>query len=252
MDRLIRISLVNHSLHSISLGAQRHEANELIYVLSPGYQLQVADTVYRLGPGQMLLIGYGVEHRLQVRPDRQTTCYVLQWHDSNQRIETAIGPLEDHDGRVLVLLRWLEELTAQPDSVERERRLTHLLQPLLDQVLALQEGGATTTLAERVLAAMVQDHGHPITLADLAGNFGLSSGHLARRFKAETGETIGRALTRIRLEHALALLSGTDLPLGVISERVGISSVPHLSRLIRRHTGRTASQLRCARRGPKP
>ncbi len=249
MARFVHIAQVNHSLYAVTRQEQQHDAHELVYVLTPGYELEVGGQILRLHPGEMLIIGRGVAHRLRVRPDNQTAIYVLQWSEPQRHIDGVLGPLLDADGRILVLLRWLDELAARPRGLrglERDRRIAHLVEPVLDQLWALQQGEATS-LSERILAAMAVDHPHPVTLSDLGDAFGLSPTHLARRFKAETGETPARALARIRLEHALSLLSGTDLPLAAIAARVGIGSPAHLSRLIKRHTGRSASQLRATR-----
>lgn len=72
----------------------------------------------------------------------------------------------------------------------------------------------------------------------------LSVPQLIRRFRAETGCTPGRWLQRLRAEKALNLLLSTNDSLRDIARQVGVSTVPRMSALIAKWTGRNASTLR--------
>ncbi|SER24369.1 helix-turn-helix domain-containing protein [Actinokineospora terrae] len=84
----------------------------------------------------------------------------------------------------------------------------------------------------------------PITLADIAGEVHLSVYHLVRVFKAATGETPHRFLTRLRIERAKGLLRDTDLAIAQIATRCGFASPGALSTAFLRHVGARPSAYR--------
>jgi AraC family transcriptional regulator len=62
------------------------------------------------------------------------------------------------------------------------------------------------------------------TLSELAAACGLSTRHLARAFRQETGKTVGEHVKAIGLERACELLRTTDMPIHAIAEHVGFSN----------------------------
>nr|WP_249466075.1 AraC family transcriptional regulator [Amycolatopsis thermalba] len=84
--------------------------------------------------------------------------------------------------------------------------------------------------AVRAAIAVMRDRlAEPLTLADIAAEVHLSVYHLIRVFRAATGETPHRYLTRLRIEQAQRLLSGTTLTLAGIAARCGFASPGALS-----------------------
>ncbi|MEU0565069.1 helix-turn-helix domain-containing protein [Nonomuraea sp. NPDC005983] len=86
--------------------------------------------------------------------------------------------------------------------------------------------------------AVMQDRlAEPLTLADIAAEAHLSVYHFVRVFRDATGETPHRFLTRLRIELAQRLLSGTTLTVEQIAERCGFSGPGALSSAFLRHVG---------------
>ncbi|MCP2271143.1 Helix-turn-helix domain-containing protein [Actinokineospora diospyrosa] len=100
------------------------------------------------------------------------------------------------------------------------------------------------TRVRAVVALMRERLADPITLADLADHVHLSVFHLVRVFRAATGETPHRFLTRLRIEEAKGLLRDTDLALAQIAPRCGFASPGALSTAFVRHTGARPSTYR--------
>ncbi|MBE1493586.1 AraC family transcriptional regulator [Amycolatopsis lexingtonensis] len=94
------------------------------------------------------------------------------------------------------------------------------------------------------VAIMRERLAEPVTLADVAAEVHLSVYHLVRVFKAATGETPHRFLTRLRVEEAKRLLRGTDLALDRIAARCGFAGPGPLSAAFLRHTGIRPSAYR--------
>lgn len=87
-----------------------------------------------------------------------------------------------------------------------------------------------------------------IDLVRLAGAAAVSPFHLHRLFRAEVGLTPGRYLTRVRLDHAAALLLDTDRPVTRIAFDAGFGSLGHFHATFRGAFGRTPGTYR--RLGP--
>jgi AraC family transcriptional regulator len=98
--------------------------------------------------------------------------------------------------------------------------------------------------ARRFLATHVGDE---VQLAAVARAAGASMFHLARLYRAITGETVGRALTRMRIERAAARLVETPRrPVSAIALEVGFATPSALTKAFRAALGRTPTAYRAA------
>jgi len=82
------------------------------------------------------------------------------------------------------------------------------------------------------------------TLNLLAADFGLSAKQLNIEFKAEFGQSIFEYVTAVRLEQAHAALLESNLPMKVMSERLGYSHVNHFITAFKRRFGYPPGSLR--------
>jgi AraC family transcriptional regulator len=101
-------------------------------------------------------------------------------------------------------------------------------------------------LAEAVRHELATRYAEPLSLEALAATCGASVFHVSRVFRAVTGATVHRTLTRLRLRAAvLQVAEGRDLT--EVALEVGFSSHSHLSTAFRREYGLPPSRLRRAR-----
>ncbi|MCP2167671.1 AraC family transcriptional regulator [Goodfellowiella coeruleoviolacea] len=92
--------------------------------------------------------------------------------------------------------------------------------------------------AVRAGVALMRDRlAEPLTLADIAAEVHLSVYHFIRVFRAATGETPHRFLTRLRIERARRLLADSTLTIAQIAERCGFASPGALSAAFLSHVG---------------
>ncbi|WP_051852309.1 helix-turn-helix domain-containing protein [Streptomyces aureocirculatus] len=104
--------------------------------------------------------------------------------------------------------------------------------------------GPEHTAVRKAVTVMRERLAEPLTLADLAAEVRLSVYHFIRVFREATGETPHRFLTRLRIEEARRLLTGTGLTLGQIAERCGFSGPGSLSTAFLTHVGVRPSAYR--------
>ena len=85
-----------------------------------------------------------------------------------------------------------------------------------------------------------------LTAMSLAKKFNCSRTLFNLRFREATGHSVLDEIQHVRLEKALALLGGTDTPIGAIADFSGFGSGVELRRVFRAHMGMSLSQWRKA------
>ena len=68
-----------------------------------------------------------------------------------------------------------------------------------------------------------------INVDNICKLFSFSNSHFSRLFKQNTGEAFSRYLSKVRLEHAIVLLSNTDKPIDQIAYECGFKSTSYFS-----------------------
>ncbi|WP_411735651.1 response regulator [Paenibacillus sp. M2] len=100
-------------------------------------------------------------------------------------------------------------------------------------------------LIDRVMAYLEENMGNAeVGLSSTAAAFYVSSGHLGRLMKKETGQTFVEYLTQLRMKKAELLLKQTDLKGYEIGEQVGIPDPHYFSVLFKKHIGRSMNEYR--------
>ena len=72
----------------------------------------------------------------------------------------------------------------------------------------------------------------------------LSEGRFAHLFKGCTGTSPKRYTMKIKVEHAVRMLSTTNLSLREVAEAVGVDDLNYFCRLVKKHTGKTPGTWR--------
>jgi AraC-like DNA-binding protein len=81
-------------------------------------------------------------------------------------------------------------------------------------------------------------------VTDIAAHVHMSPSRLSHLFKAETGMSIMRYLSRARLDEAKRLLASPDTSVARVSEQVGFADPAHFSRSFKRAEGISPSDYR--------
>ncbi|WP_310782068.1 helix-turn-helix transcriptional regulator [Mycobacterium sp. Z3061] len=95
-----------------------------------------------------------------------------------------------------------------------------------------------------VFAVIDRRLGEPLSLRDVAGEVGMTPGHLTTVVRRRTGRTVQEWIIERRMAEARELLAETDIPIGEIARRVGISDAGYFSRLFSRAHGGSPRQWR--------
>jgi AraC-like DNA-binding protein len=154
--------------------------------------------------------------RLEVPADRR-----LLWDNAVRSIETELtAGQEGHRQAVLAHLTLL---------------LIELARLARDVVGDLRRSGEP--LLADVFAVIDLHHGEPLSLTDVAGEVGMTPGHLTTVVRRRTGRTVVEWIIERRMAEARGLLAETDLPVAEVARRVGVSDPGYFSRQFRRMHG---------------
>jgi len=123
----------------------------------------------------------------------------------------------------------------------------------LDATLRLRGGPALLSVrysphVRRAIEYLIAHYTEPLRVARTSQAAGVSQSHLVHLFTAETGMSLRRYQTCLRVEAAKHRLAQTDEKLEVIAEETGFCDSSHLCRALRRVTGGAPRDYRVARR----
>ena len=120
---------------------------------------------------------------------------------------------------------------------------------LIDAICS-KNGEENENLDEESIITYIQNHAfeNSISLDSIASAFHISTRHLTRLIRNETGATFKEYLTQLRLAKAVDLAKG-NLSTAEISEQVGYADKHHFMKLFREQMGCTISQFRSRDQG---
>ena len=100
-------------------------------------------------------------------------------------------------------------------------------------------------LVQRARHIIEQEFADPELSAErIATDLNYHRGSLSRIFHKQTGVTIMEYLTHVRLQEAKTLLRYTPDKIAAVAEKCGFQEATYFCRWIRKHTGKTARELR--------
>jgi len=211
--------------------------------------------VQRVGPGTILLFTFGDTTAYGIPsgglPEPMHCEWVnLQGAGLPEHIAAhtqQYGPVIDTRNRSN-LVQTLRRLAAraQPDAAgaptDQAHAVHHFVMRLLES--AADRSYRQQTPVQRAVAELTRRPEAVASLQQLADDHGCSREHLSRVFRETIGTPAQDFLTRAKLERALLLLRTTGLPLRSVAAQSGFSTPHTLARQVRRHTGRSPSQVR--------
>jgi AraC family transcriptional activator of pobA len=113
-----------------------------------------------------------------------------------------------------------------------------------NSALAAPPESAARRLSRQWCARLVANYAGPATMASHAKSMGVTSTHLTRISRSETGKTAARLLSERQLHAAYRLLIETKAPVLDIARHLGFGSAAYFTRFMKQHTGMTPTALR--------
>ena len=167
-----------------------------------------------------------------------------------ERAQRLQVPAADRPGWMARFAALDTELRTRRDG-HQEAALAHLTLLLVGAArLSADVAGQLRSADEPLLAAVFdvieRRYHEPISLADVAAELALTSGHLTTVVRRRTGRTVQQWITQRRLQEARVLLAETDLTVAAISRRVGYPDASYFIKRFRAEHRVTPAQWRGA------
>ena len=97
---------------------------------------------------------------------------------------------------------------------------------------------------QKILHYLHEHYAEDITVKSMSQYVMMAENYVSTLFKKKTGHTLIHYLHRIRVDQAIRLLTGSDLPVYEIGNRVGFVSDNYFIKIFKRLTAQTPSQYR--------
>ena len=125
-------------------------------------------------------------------------------------------------------------------QLEGEERETGVLAWLPD--LSDKSFSHSTCVVLRFLAKQYADPS--LSVEQIAGHVHLNAAYLSDSFKKDTGRSLKRLITEVRIKKACELLAATNLSVAAVAGRVGYRNPSYFSRLFHQETGMSPLEYR--------
>lgn len=233
---------------------------ELVIVLDGQARWNSGGTSFDVHAGDAWLSPPGMQEHLEILGDKPMTTVFIHLDlrrangsacDAGNWPRVRHLPVDDVLQPLLRHLIWLADATP-PGWEELARSAGRHL------VCAFVSGHASTAgvrmkpLPRPVAAAMAhlracwrgREMLHPVPVMAMARAAGVSREHLTREFRRAYSESPAGIERRLRLDHAVGLLTTTSLPVARIAERCGWNEVGQFTRRFSAHYGMSPRSMR--------
>lgn len=124
-----------------------------------------------------------------------------------------------------------------------ERQLTESGTEVCRQLLAARND-RMSSVARSVQRILEENYQRHLTIESLSEQVHYSPAYLSMLYHQQSGETIGEALLRIRMDEAKKLLANTNMLISEIALQTGYTDVSYFSRIFKRTAGVSPAEYR--------
>ena len=248
-----------------------HDYGKIVFILAGQGKYRIADTVYPVAEGDILLINPCVKHQVIIPSliagqDSSITEAVIGFTDvqfehfgPNEIPLPKEGPVIHTQGELRQKLFKIYASMDAENAVHRTGKYfmlkSYLMQVLLLLVREQTEAVEINTgysfksankkyVVEQILSYFEDHYAEKISLDQIADNTYLSTVYISKIFKSETGNTPIRHLINIRLEKAKELLeNGWEGSIQEVAMQVGYDDAYHFSKLFKKRYGVSPSKV---------
>ena len=260
---------VNVMLKESELQEHMHQTFEISILLDGEISYYINSVEVNLTPGDMVIIPPRTKHYWKLHYDNTVVCSSMTFISGKgarprQQVKEFMNSLESHKYKIPGFDKYEDcvnsmlELLSQP-VVFFEYELRNLQEMSYIYIFRKllpnwQESDGPTNRGGHCIDAdetvdlikyyIFDNISRPICLADLRKHLGLSEDHLNRLFKKSEKISIGKFITKIKLERASKMLVATNNDVKTIAYENGYFDVNYFCSVFKKHIGKTPSEFR--------
>lgn len=223
---------------------------------------RIDGNVFRIRPGEALVVPPGVPHAYGADPVSAWTIYWM--HMAGPKAATLIRLLEATPGAAMLFpgqdpalptfferIMFLLNRDYSTDGLMAAATILHQLAAHLVSIRHRQPGGQDSHDAKikKVIDIMNGSLGSSLTIEELAQRINLSASHFAFVFKRRTGFAVLDYFVRLKMQRACILLDTTTQPVKAIAAELGFEDPLYFSRRFRQVQGCSPLGYRAIRKG---
>ncbi|NQX57981.1 AraC family transcriptional regulator [Paenibacillus qinlingensis] len=248
-----------------------HTWYELNYVFEGYLKTSFGGSMLDIHAGEFFLIPPGMEHAHVYVPNNPHKGACLRWKVNRGTGDLPVntfstfeqlnvlsnwkpGVYDDEFGLGSLLLSCFENTKQNGSSIANLLQIVQVifsiteLSPERKRWIEI-ETNSDHSLLRKVEIYLNDDQSYAVDVHRLAASLHMSYGHLARKYKKLSGQTIIDRMSQIRLERSLELLRCTDQPIQEIAYVTGLSSLSYYSRLFKKIYGMSPKDYREKNKG---
>lgn len=234
-----KITVRTYNKYSKGHSHQYHQ----IVIPTKGYiDLVLNGDDFTVAYGDCIIIKSGCYHEFKAREDfRFLVIDIFELPEFLTHIKSSIIRLDESANTFVQYIEKQLEL----DSIDE---LEESILSLLFAILAKQDlGNKIDSRIKKVIQFINQDLSKSYSIEDLSAVACLSHTQFKVVFQRSMGLTPFRYLTKLRMENARVLLNNTDLPISIISEKVGFASQSSFTRCFSNYFSQSPKHYRAKR-----
>jgi AraC-like DNA-binding protein len=203
--------------------------SDITYIIKGKARYIINDICHEVSAGDLICMAPDDTKRATTYPDNLMTCFAVNFKLTNPRgVDIRLPfPLISHIGLDDELINQFDELiftwTAQPPGYILQAKA--LLLSILHRMMALSiynKGSSTADFRiKKVLRYISQHYNEKITVKKMAALFDMNAAYFGELFIRETGTTINKYLTKIRVRNAVSMLRSGTYTVGEAAEQTG-------------------------------
>lgn len=139
---------------------------------------------------------------------------------------------------------YIQKAELMTDVLSLTRLNAQMVVDFTKRVEAEKTGIHHSKLVRQARDYILSHIGETVTTEQLAKELGMNRTYLCKRFEEDTGLTVGRYVTTVKMEEAKRLMDITPKSIAEIAAFLGFSSQSYFQRVFKRHFGITPGEYR--------
>jgi AraC-like DNA-binding protein len=221
----------------------QHYEWEIVYYRAGFIDCPIGNEVFKTRPGLVLLTPPGIPHAEVALTDYANYWLNLKVSGSPGWPRFCFDDLEHNLERLFraIVQEWHGQAPGRAEMLELLSKQLGLALYRAFSTAQISEGEKMVGVAARLIE---QQYTTPLTITKIAGQLGVSPAYLRLLFARHRGNNPLAYLQTLRLQHALQLISSSSLTLEAVARLSGYDSASHLSRHVKRETGKNPGEFR--------
>lgn len=245
--------------------AHWHSALEITYLLNGQAEMTTEGVRHTMVKGEFMVIDSGRIHefrcpsqymQLVIHIDDE---YIASFMENRRNFQILCDRTELTEDRVDDYLNICDELGELAQfcinrpfgyRIRCESLILHILFVLVSRFSIplyrddLPEPSKDQRRIKEIVSYIANNYDRPISLEEIAGNFGLSNEYFSRLFSQRIGIPFKKHLNQVRMAHIYHDLCTTDSPIMEIVEKHGFTNYKLFDRMFKETYGTTPRELR--------